>query len=336
LFLGRGLDARFVKRNKAIPTSVAVWRPLETKIRLTPASKEAMFVPPDSKREPVARVLKSPQAWDDLRRRARVRLLEMHYESRAGHIGGNLSSLDLMLVLHHEILDSQDHFILSKGHAAGAYYVTLWTIGRLQDDDLRHFHGEGTRLSGHPPASGIEGVLFATGSLGHGVSLAAGLAKAKRLKSEPGRIYCLTSDGEWNEGSCWEALIFARQHKLENLTIVVDNNGLQGFGTTREVADLEPMAEKFRAFGLSSQEVDGHDVVAVRRALTARRAGPDVIVAHTHKGCGVSFMEDRMEWHYLPMTESQYLEAVEEIEQKCGTPSAKPWSKPLTVQSLSS
>ena len=258
-----------------------------------------MYAQHDPKRVAVAQVFKSPRAWDDLRRRAAIRLLRMHFEGRAGHIGGNLSSLDLMLVLHHEILEQNDQFILSKGHAAGAYYVTLWTVDRLQNDDLRLFHCDGTRLSGHPPASGIDDVLFATGSLGHGVSLGAGLAMAKRLKSEPGRIFCLTSDGEWNEGSCWEALIFARQHNLENLTILVDRNGLQGFGTTREVANLEPLAEKFQAFGYSTQEIDGHDVVAVRRALNNRRAGPDVIVARTHKGCGVSFMEDRMEWHYL-------------------------------------
>jgi transketolase len=284
----------------------------------------------------VARVLKSPQAWDLLRRRARLRLLQMHFESRAGHIGGNLSSLDLMLILHHELLDENDRFVLSKGHAAGAYYVTLWTLGKLGQSDLSLFHKDGTRLSGHPPASGIDEVLFATGSLGHGASLAAGLAKAKQLKSEPGRVFCLTSDGEWNEGSCWEALTFARHHDLDNLTILVDLNGLQGFGTTREVTSLEPLAEKFRAFGLPTQEVDGHDVDAVRRALRIHPVGPDVIVARTRKGCGVSFMENRLEWHYLPMTEREYLQAVQEVEQICETSSAKPWSKPLGAQSLCS
>jgi transketolase len=299
-------------------------------------TKALMSAHPIRERPAVARVLKSPQAWAELRRRAALRLLRMHYESRAGHIGGNLSSLDLLLVVHHEILDSRDQFILSKGHAAGAFYVTLWTMGRLEDGDLCLFHGDDTRLSGHPPASGIDDVLFATGSLGHGVSLGAGLALAKRLKSEPGRIFCLTSDGEWNEGSCWEALIFVRQHSLANLTIVVDHNGLQGFGTTREVASLEPIAEKFQAFGFSTEEIDGHDALAIRRALNHEHTGPHAIVAHTQKGCGVSFMEDRMEWHYLPMTESQYLQAVQEIEQKCGTPYARPWLRPLVAQSLSS
>ncbi|MGO9918287.1 MAG: transketolase [Isosphaeraceae bacterium] len=283
-----------------------------------------------------ARVLKSPQAWNALRVRARLRLLQMHYESRVGHIGGNLSSLDLMLVLHHEVLEPDDRFVLSKGHAAGAYYVTLWTLGKLTGDDLSHFHRDGTRLSGHPPVAGIEDILFGTGSLGHGLSLAAGLAKGKELKSEPGRVFCLTSDGEWNEGSCWEALIFSRHHNLGNLTILIDLNGLQGFGTTREVASLEPLAEKFRAFGLPTEEIDGHDSLAVRRALQARHVGPDVIVAHTRKGCGVSFMEDRLEWHYLPLTESQYLLAVQEVEKACETPSAKPWSKPLAAQTLCS
>jgi transketolase len=231
------------------------------------------------------------------------------------------------------MLDDDDRFVLSKGHAAGAYYVTLWTLGRLGDEELSLFHQDGTRLSGHPPTSGIDEILFATGSLGHGASLAAGLAKAKLLRSEPGRVFCLTSDGEWNEGSCWEALTFARHHDLHNLTILVDLNGLQGFGTTREVANLEPLAEKFHAFGLPTQEVDGHDFIAVHRALRIRRIGPDVIVARTRKGCGISFMEDRLEWHYLPMTEAQYLQAVQEIEQRCETPSVKPLLQPLDVRS---
>ena len=137
-----------------------------------------------------------------------------------------------------------------KGHAAGAYYVTLWTLGKLTEQDLTSFHKDGTRLSGHPPASGIDEILFATGSLGHGFALASGLALAKCIRGEPGSVFCLTSDGEWNEGSCWETLIFARHRGLDNLTLLVDSNGLQGFGTTREVADLEPLAARFRSFGV--------------------------------------------------------------------------------------
>ncbi len=259
-----------------------------------------------------------PDGYQALQRRARWRLLGMHYESGVGHIGGNLSALDLLLTLHHGVLRPEDEFVLSKGHAAGALYVTLWTLGRLGDEDLKEFHRDNTRLSGHPPPHGIDGVAFATGSLGHGVSLAAGLALAKRLRAQPGRVFCLTSDGEWNEGSCWEALIFARHHELHNLTILVDHNGLQGFGTTRDVANLHPLAGKLEAF-VHTEQIDGHDPEAIRVALTFRR-GPNVIVADTIKGCGVSFMEDRMEWHYLPLSEAQFLQAMEEINQQAPSP----------------
>ena len=264
----------------------------------------------------------SAESFADLARRAKLRLLRMHYQSGVGHIGGNLSCLDLLLYLYHHVLGSDDAFVLSKGHAAGALYTTLWTLGRLSDDDLLTFHKDGTRLSGHPPASGIPEILFATGSLGHGLSLSCGLALAKQIKQQPGRIYCLMSDGEWNEGACWEALVFAQQQRLDNLTLVVDLNGLQGFGTTREVADLAPLAAKFREFQLHTQEIDGHDPQQMQRAFFGRRSGPDVIVAATHKGCGVSFMQDRMEWHYLPLDESLYRQAVQEIEQACATSSA--------------
>ena len=263
--------------------------------------------------------------WAALQTRARLRLLQMHFESGVGHIGGNLSCLDLLLALHHGVMTDQDQFILSKGHAAGAYYVTLWTLGRLTDDDLATFHHDGTRLCGHPPVVGVPEVLFATGSLGHGVGLAAGLALAKRLRGEAGRVFCVTSDGEWDEGSTWEALIFAAQRRLDNLTILVDANGLQGFGETREVADLDPMTEKFRDFGVNSAELDGHDPRAVLRAIELLDASvPRVLVARTVKGHGVSFMADRMEWHYLPMSEAQYLQAIREVEHPCATPSATP------------
>jgi transketolase len=264
------------------------------------------------------------RSWDELGVGAKLRLLRMHYESGVGHIGGNLSCLDILLTLHHRVLGPADQFILSKGHAAGAYYVTLWTLGKLTELDLSCFHRDGTRLSGHPPASGIDEILFATGSLGHGFSLAAGLALAKRLRGEPGRVFCLTSDGEWNEGSSWEALIFVRHQRLENMTLLVDLNGLQGFGSTRDVADLEPLAAKFRAFGLPTLEVDGHDHDGLERTLRSHDGGLQVVVARTRKGHGVSFMEDRLEWHYLPMTEVQYRQAVREIEGACATLSASP------------
>jgi transketolase len=250
----------------------------------------------------------------ELMERARLRLLEMHYHSKVGHIGGNLSALDILMSLYHHRLGPNDGFVLSKGHAAGALYVTLWTMGLLSDEDLRHFHGEGTRLSGHPPLKGIPEVIFATGSLGHGLSLAAGLALGKKLRGDDGRIFCLTSDGEWNEGSCWEALIFMAHQKLDNLTFLVDMNGMQGFGSTRQVADLGSLADKFRAFGVRTIEVDGHDANSIGAALECND-GPLAIAASTTKGRGVSFMENQMAWHYLPMTEEQYHQAVLEVTE---------------------
>ncbi|MGA2714052.1 MAG: transketolase [Bryobacteraceae bacterium] len=251
--------------------------------------------------------------FEELVRTAKLRLLQMHYESGVGHIGGNLSALDILLCLHHAVMDEEDCFILSKGHAAGALYVALWSRGLLTDDDLKQFHQDATRLSGHPPVRGIPGVPFATGSLGHGLGLAAGIGLAKRLRGLPGRVFCLTSDGEWNEGSCWESLIFICHQKLDNLTIVVDANGLQGFGTTREVADIDPLSDKFRAFGVHTHEVDGHDFSALAAALDSDQPGPRAIIARTEKGHGVSFMANRLEWHYLPMTGEQYLQAVREV-----------------------
>ena len=198
------------------------------------------------------------ESFADLARRAKLRLLRMHYQSGVGHIGGNLSCLDLLLYLYHHVLGPDDAFVLSKGHAAGALYTALWTLGRLSDDDLLTFHKDGTRLSGHPPATGIPEILFATGSLGHGLSLSCGLALAKQIKQQPGRIYCLMSDGEWNEGACWEALVFARQQRLDNLTIVVDLH-LQRPRKALQHDAKSPMlraslAAKFREFQLHTQE----------------------------------------------------------------------------------
>jgi transketolase len=250
----------------------------------------------------------------DIIRSARLRLLRMHHESRVGHIGGNLSCLDVLLTLHHRILVAEDRFVLSKGHAAGALYVTLWSLGLLSDSQLEQFHKDGTQLAGHPPPRGIPGVAFATGSLGHGLGLAAGLALAKRLKGEPGRVYCLMSDGEWNEGSSWEALTFIAHQRLQRLTLIVDLNGLQGWGTTLAVANLGALGDKLRGFGLHVVECDGHDSARIEAAL--REVAPDcpvAVIAHTVKGHGVSYMENRMEWHYLPMSAAQYEQAVEEI-----------------------
>lgn len=249
----------------------------------------------------------------ELRARARRRLLQMHYASGVGHIGGNLSALDATLLVFHEFLRDEDSFILSKGHSAGALYVALWSIGRLSDDALHTFHRDGTLLAGHPPCVGIPDIPFATGSLGHGLSLAAGTALGHRLQGSDVRVMCLTSDGEWQEGSTWEALIFACHQRLGNLTVLVDHNELQGFGSTTEVASMAPLWDKLAGFDARIDVIDGHDLDALRAVLAQpAEARPRIVVLRTVKGKGVSFMEGRMEWHYLPLNESQFQAAIVE------------------------
>lgn len=245
---------------------------------------------------------------------ARKRLLKMHFESGVGHIGGNLSALDALMVVFHEHLREGDKFILSKGHSAGALYTTLWSVGRLRDEDLKLFHKDDTLLAGHPPARGIDDIQFATGSLGHGLSLAAGTALALKFKRSEARVICLTSDGEWQEGSTWEALIFACHHRLENLTVMVDHNNLQGFGSTAEIASMSPLWEKLRGFDVDVEVIDGHDAGAIRGSLEGPGDRLRIVVMRTVKGHGVSFMENRMEWHYLPLKEEQFRAALVELE----------------------
>lgn len=246
-------------------------------------------------------------------RQARLRLLQMHFEAGVGHIGGNLSALDAMLVLFHQAMQPGDDFVLSKGHSAGALYVSLWSIGRIPEASLKTFHKDGTLLSGHPPANVYAEMPHGTGSLGHGLSTAAGLALGRKLAGKDGRVFCLTSDGEWDEGSTWEALIFIGHHQLENLTFIIDLNGLQGFGSTKEVADLGKLKPILDHFKIKAIEVDGHDIAALSRAMLDPTPGPRAIIANTRKGSGVSFMENKMEWHYLPLKAEQYELAVREI-----------------------
>lgn len=262
-----------------------------------------------------APAIERPQAraGRSLASRARARLLRMHYEAKVGHIGGNLSALDAMLHLHGSIMGEADVFILSKGHAAGALYIALWAAGEITDEQLTSFHKDGTKLPGHPAARWHKRIPFATGSLGHGLGLAAGVALGKHLRGEGGTVYCMLSDGECEEGSIWEALMFVNHHRLSNLVVLVDANGLQGFGTTAGVASLEPLALKFRAFGLQVEEIDGHSSYALDGALTRRRDEPLVVLLRTVKGRGVSFMEGRMEWHYLPLNDEQYRVALQEL-----------------------
>jgi transketolase len=241
----------------------------------------------------------------------------MHHDVHAGHIGTGLSCVDLLVFLYRCHLSDQDVFILSKGHGVSALYATLHHVGRLGEDSLATYYQDGTLLAAHPVAGALREIPAATGSLGHGLSIACGVALAHRTQHRSQtKCVCLLSDGDCNEGSTWEAAAFASHHDLDNLAVVIDKNDLQGFGSSRDVLDMEPLADKWRAFGFEVRSIDGHDFDQMAKAMSARVGDgtPLCVIAQTKKGCGVSFMERRLEWHYLPMTDEQYRSALEDLD----------------------
>lgn len=220
------------------------------------------------------------------------------------------------MTLYHRVMDSDDRFVLSKGHSAGALYATLWSHGQISDSDLQTFARDDTLFPGHPSGSGIPGLMFSTGSLGHGPSLAAGLALAARYQGLGRQVFCLCSDGEWQEGSCWEALSFAIHQRLENLTLLIDQNGLQGFGRTVDVISCDDLTPRIAAFGADVRQADGHNHNAIIEALASPANGvPRVLILDTVKGRGLHF-EDRLESHYLPLSEADFDAACQAFEQE--------------------
>lgn len=254
-----------------------------------------------------------PPSLQTIRRQCAEQLLSLYQKAHAGHIGSSLSCLEILVDLCFGRMTAKDVIILSKGHAAGALYTTLALSGRLPETALETFYQDGTLLSAHPPCNGaIKAIPFGTGSLGHGLSLAAGTAFSQRFTGEKFHTYAVLSDGDCNEGSTWEAALFAAHHRLDNLTAIVDLNGLQGIGHTKDILNLEPITDKWRAFGFTVAVADrGNDFDSLARAHQelAAAPGPRCLIARTVKGHGVSYMQDRMEWHYLPMNDAQYDQA---------------------------
>ena len=243
-------------------------------------------------------------------------ILQMHKTANAGHIGASLSCLDILVWLFFRVMKQTDKCILSKGHAASALYSILAEAGIISKEMLETFYKEGTILAAHPPCnSAIADIPFGTGSLGHGLSLATGFAFSQKYTGKKYSVYCVISDGDCNEGSTWEAVLFAAHHKLENLTVIVDYNRLQGFGLSKDVINLECLEEKFRSFGFDITIANnGNNFEDLDKAYKNLSLGkPHCIVAKTTKGSGISFMENKLEWHYLPMNDEQYQQAINEI-----------------------
>jgi len=252
------------------------------------------------------------------------RFLAMYKKAHAGHIGSSLSCAEILVWLKYAWMGPDDTFVLSKGQAAGALYSLLAEAGVLTSDQIDTFYEDGTRLPALPPFNAFEEIPFATGSLGHGLSLCAGMGLGAVLNRHPRRFFCLTSDGELNEGSVWEAALFIAHRKLTNVVWLIDRNHIQGIGRTEEVMALEPLDAKLRAFGFHAVTADGHDFVsllAARDECTRVLGGQDMpvaIIAETLKGHGIRYMQDTVDSHYLPMDDAQYEQALEELTDAHG------------------
>ncbi|BAL75464.1 transketolase [Bradyrhizobium cosmicum] len=257
-------------------------------------------------------------------RRIRAQALRMVHAAKASHIGGCLSMADILAVLYTRILrldpaepqsPGRDRFVLSKGHATAIMYATLAECGFFSLAELDTYCRDGSIFTGHV-SHAVPGVEVSTGSLGHGLPIAIGMALAARSAGAGSRVFCLLSDGECDEGSNWEGILFAPHHKLSNLCVIVDFNKIQSFGTVAEVLNLDPFADKWKAFGWHVEEIDGHDFIALERALGAvpgPSGRPTVVIAHTVKGKGVSFMENKLEWHYRSPSDELLAQALAEV-----------------------
>jgi len=253
----------------------------------------------------------------------RFNIIEMSHKAHSAHLGSCLSCVDILTALYFNILNvdpsnpempERDIFILSKGHAAMALYSVLAARGFFNSELLKDYNQDGGVLAEHPPASGLAGVEAATGSLGHGLPISTGQALAIKLKHTPQRVFCLLSDGETNEGSVWEAALFASAQKLNNLICFIDYNKWQATGRSDEVLNVTAHADKWSSFGWDVECIDGHDCQQIISAANSPSEKPKMIMADTVKGRGVSFMEDDNNWHYRVPN----LEEIQKAKQELG------------------
>jgi len=255
-------------------------------------------------------------------KRLRQIILEQSKRAGVGHIGSALSIVDIIVSLYSKALQifqpddpERDRFILSKGHAVLALYAALFLKGWLKEEKLNSYCGDASMLGVHPEHT-LPGVDFSTGSLGQGLSMGTGSALAAHLQGSSRRVFVLVSDAECNEGSLWEAVMFAAHHNLSNLIVIVDLNGQQALGYTKDILSPSPLSDRWRAFNWDVHEVDGHNATQMSNTiarLNTRSGGPHVLIAQTVFGKGVSFMENQIKWHYLPMSEGEYQLALNEV-----------------------
>jgi len=264
-------------------------------------------------------MLNSPE----LAKRIRIHALNMTHTGGSSHIGSSFSIADILAVLYRNVLnldpcnvtmEDRDRFILSKGHAGAAVYAVLAECGFFPTSTLANHYKNGSNLSGHVSHKNVPGVEFSTGSLGHGLSVGSGMAYGSKRGKHDFRVFVLLSDGECDEGSNWEAILFAAHHKLNNLVAIVDYNKIQSLDSISNTIGLEPFADKWKAFGWNVQEVDGHDHEKLTSAFDSlSTTKPNVLICHTVKGKGVSFMEDSVLWHYRSPQGTEFELALSEL-----------------------
>jgi transketolase len=244
------------------------------------------------------------------------RFLGMYKAANAGHVGCSLSVAEIITFVRFNWMKDNDEIILSKGHAAAAIYSMLAEEGILSEDDIKTFYKNNTYLAAHPPVNKIKRVPFATGSLGHGLSIAAGLGLAQKLKKSDKKVFCITSDGEINEGSTWEAALFIAHHNLKNVVWLMDRNRLQGFGLTEDVMKLEPLDKKLEAFGFNVIIAEGHNFASLEEAKNkaAKSDIPTAIICNTTKGRSWKLYEGKLDSHYLPMKDDHYDVILADVE----------------------
>lgn len=246
----------------------------------------------------------------------RTNILNLTYKAKSSHIGSCLSIVEILAVLYGKILKKKDRFILSKGHAALALYCTLFENKFISLKILNSFGSNKTILMNHVSHK-VKGVEFSTGSLGHGLPVAVGKALKFKINKENNKVFVLISDGELNEGTTWESLLFASHHKLENLTIIIDYNKIQSMDFINKIINIEPLKSKLQSFGCNVHQVNGHDTSLINRILVKKNKNkPKIIIAHTIKGKGISFMENNNLWHYKNPNQKELILGLKEIKKK--------------------
>ena len=259
---------------------------------------------------------------EQIAKNIRKSIVQMNARSFASHPGTALSTVDILTILYFKVMNidpnnptlkSRDKFILSKGHGSSAIYATLAERGYFSKELLDGFYIDGGQLPGHLDKDAVPGVEVSSGSLGHGLSIGVGMAIANKIDKLDNHVYVMCGDGELNEGSIWEAIMFAPHKNLDNLTMIVDYNKLQGYGKTNEVINLEPLNEKLKSFNWEVIEIDGHNLQEIEKALISKSNKPKAIIAHTVKGKGVSYMENEFVWHYKSPNKEQLEQALKEL-----------------------